>query len=157
MDTLNSWLTLMANVGVLVGIVFLALEIQQNTEMMRAQTRDSITEKQMMLSEWIGTNEYAAKIMAEGFPGNLDPDSNRYTSFVFLVGGIWREWENSLYQYRMGLFSEEEFLARRKRWVRFMRGGTGARALWADIRDTYSQDFRSEIDEIVASTGNRED
>ncbi len=151
LDKVNSWLTLLANIGVLVGIVFLAMEIQQNTEMMRAQTRDSITEKQMMLSEWIGTSEYAAGLMYEGFAGRLEPNTQRYTSFVFLVNGIWREWENSLYQHRLGLFSDDEFSARRNRWEMFMLGGPGARELWAIIRETYSVDFRSEIDSIVAT------
>ena len=36
-DRLNRWLTLGANIGVLVGLVVLIVEIGQNTEMMRAQ------------------------------------------------------------------------------------------------------------------------
>ena len=31
-DSLNTWLTLAANIGVLIGIIFLAVEIQQNTQ-----------------------------------------------------------------------------------------------------------------------------
>ena len=36
-DRLNQWLTLGANVGVLTGIVFLALEIRQNSELAKLQ------------------------------------------------------------------------------------------------------------------------
>ena len=36
-DKINRWLTLAANIGVLVGIVVLIVEIGQNTELMRAQ------------------------------------------------------------------------------------------------------------------------
>ena len=42
MDRLNQWLTLLANLAVLVGIVFVALEIQQNTEATHAQTREAV-------------------------------------------------------------------------------------------------------------------
>ena len=38
-DRLNRWLTLGANVGVLIGIVFLAFELQQNNENLAAQQR----------------------------------------------------------------------------------------------------------------------
>lgn len=38
MDRLNQWLTLFANLGVLIGIIFLVVQIQQNTTMMRATT-----------------------------------------------------------------------------------------------------------------------
>jgi len=46
-EELDRWLSLLANVGVIAGIVFLAIEIRQNTEMVESQTRDSITEKQI--------------------------------------------------------------------------------------------------------------
>ena len=39
---LNDWLTLVANLGVLVGIFFLIYEIQQNTDAIRSQTRAAI-------------------------------------------------------------------------------------------------------------------
>ena len=39
-DRLNRWLTLGANVGVVVGIIFLAVEIRQNSELARIQLTD---------------------------------------------------------------------------------------------------------------------
>ena len=36
-DTLNKWLTLLANFGVIAGIIFLAFEVRQNEEMLRLQ------------------------------------------------------------------------------------------------------------------------
>jgi hypothetical protein len=47
MSKINERLTLVANLSVVVGIVFLAVEMRQNTAAIQAQTRDSITEKQM--------------------------------------------------------------------------------------------------------------
>lgn len=35
-DNVNKWLTLSANIGVVIGLVLLIVEIGQNTEMMRA-------------------------------------------------------------------------------------------------------------------------
>jgi hypothetical protein len=39
-DRLNRWLSLGANTGVLIGIVFLAIEIQQNSDLARLQFSD---------------------------------------------------------------------------------------------------------------------
>ena len=36
-DNVNKWLTLSANIGVVLGLVLLIVEIGQNTEMMQAQ------------------------------------------------------------------------------------------------------------------------
>ena len=42
-DKLNKWLSLSANVGVLVGIVFLAVEIRQNSKaQIRSTTRAAV-------------------------------------------------------------------------------------------------------------------
>lgn len=38
-DRLNRWLTLVANIGVIAGIVFLAIELRQNNELLEAQSR----------------------------------------------------------------------------------------------------------------------
>lgn len=42
-DRLNRWLTLGANLAVLVGLVFLVIEIKQNNDMVMAQTRSAIS------------------------------------------------------------------------------------------------------------------
>ena len=56
MNKLNERLTLTANISIVLGIIFLAVELQQNTQVIYAQTRDSITEKQMTLYGWLATN-----------------------------------------------------------------------------------------------------
>lgn len=43
-ESWNWWLTLLANVGVLGGLVFVGLEIRQNTSQLRTEASYSITE-----------------------------------------------------------------------------------------------------------------
>ena len=38
-DSVNKWLTLAANIGVIAGIIFLAIEVQQNNEALGVQAR----------------------------------------------------------------------------------------------------------------------
>ena len=40
----NQWLTLIANVGVLVGVIFLAVELRHSSNAISAQTQDSIAD-----------------------------------------------------------------------------------------------------------------
>jgi len=135
--------------AIVLGLVLVAYELRQNTLMMRAQTRDSLTEKQMMFSGWIGTNEYAAQIGFKGSRGELEPGTPDYLAYRFLIHGILREWENSFYQYEQGLFEESEFEPRRFRWKTNMLL-PGYRQYWAEGRNAYSPRFRAEIDKIVA-------
>ena len=44
LNKVNQWLTLLANIGVLAGIVFLAIEIRQSGDAVTAQMQDSIAD-----------------------------------------------------------------------------------------------------------------
>ena len=147
----SSWKDIVELAGIsaiVLSLILVAYELRQNTLMMRAQTRDSMTEKQMMFSEWLATSEYAAEVAKQGSKGNLESGSAASISYKFLLHGILREWENSFYQYEQGLFDESEFEPRRLRWAMNMRS-QGYRDIWSETRETYSPRFRMEIDSIV--------
>ena len=71
MSKLNERLTLVANLSVVAGIVFLGVEMRQNTDMMRAQIRDSITEKQMEYLGWRATSPELSAIIVKAQTGDL--------------------------------------------------------------------------------------
>ena len=99
MNKLNERLTLIANISVVFGILFLAVELQQNTQAIQAQTRDSLTEKQMMMmTSWAGTDLEVAGVLRRGVNLGVDELSeDERVMFVILVNGILREYENSHY------------------------------------------------------------
>ena len=153
MSKLNERLTLVTNVSVIAGIVFLAVEMRQNTEAIEAQTRDGITEKQMTYLGWIATSRDLAGVHVRGESGLIELDETERRMYSLLVNGMLREWENSLYQYERGLFTPEEFEPRMERW-RLSMAFPGFREVWAGTRETFAPGFRAEIDRIVAEVGN---
>ena len=82
MNKPNERLTLIANLSVVVGIIFLAVELQQNTQAVEAQTRDSITSKQMEFSHTISTRSVSSRLRSsrDGFNagGALTCPQKRY-------------------------------------------------------------------------------
>ena len=48
-DSINKWLTLTANIGVLAGIIFLGLEIRQNSEALLAGSRQDLLEADLVI------------------------------------------------------------------------------------------------------------
>ena len=50
-SSVNEGFSIIANVGVIASIVFLGVELQQNTNMMESQTRNSIVENQLSFYE----------------------------------------------------------------------------------------------------------
>jgi len=153
MNKLNERLTLIANISVVLGIIFLAFELQQNTQAIQAQTRDSITEKQMEFQSWFATNPELAEAWAIAEEVGVEALSPAQTRMVaFARAGILREWENSLYQYQQGLFTAEDFEPRMERWRRSM-AFPHYRDAWEGSQETYSPSLRAEIDRIVAKVG----
>lgn len=141
------WLNLSTSIAVIMGIVFLGLEIRQNTEMMKSQTRDAISEKQMMFSEWVATESELANTLAKVSAGEeLEPWEA--VQHAYFLAGVWREWENSYYQFQQELFDKNEFEPRLERWRATMRNEQVRRS-WLATRQNYSPSFRAVVDDIV--------
>jgi len=65
MEKLNQWLTLLANIGVLVGIVFLAIEIQQNTNNLEINRQVALTEAYANRSSTVQDAQVAAALSSD--------------------------------------------------------------------------------------------
>jgi hypothetical protein len=82
----NSWLTLLANLGVLGGLVFVGLEIRQNTSQLRADASYSITESVNQMNEGMYGDAALTELVLRG-EQNLDAldaiDRTRFEYYQF--------------------------------------------------------------------------
>jgi hypothetical protein len=106
LEKINPWLTLLANVGVIAGIVFLAFEIRQNTTSLKASAIQASTEVAreniMALVEDPSLIELRNKP-----PGELTETEEQRLywlsrSFWLSMQGLWRQWQ-------LGILPEEEW------------------------------------------------
>ena len=148
----NEVVSLIANIGVIGSIVFLGLEMQQNTAMMQSQTRNSIVENQLTFYERIIDNYDFARIESEY---RSDPDSDPYSTesperyqFALYVASQLRMWENEFYQYQIGLFDSDEFEARTNLW-RVNINHPKKLASWRISENNYAPDFRIYLNELI--------
>jgi hypothetical protein len=74
MDQMNKWLSLLTNLGVLIGIALLILELNQNAQLTRAEMHamraDAKAERQMTLANSGEISRIAQTAFAAGFPLN---------------------------------------------------------------------------------------
>jgi hypothetical protein len=148
-DKINKWLTLAANIAVVAGIVFLALELNQNSRMMHAQTRNAITGAILDFqfnAETSGLREVAVK-------ANIDP-SSLTAAEAQKVGQLYvsnlRLWENIHYQYRNGVFDEAEFAAERNSWRVLGDRSPALRYVYCQLKQqgSLSPAFVAEMDKL---------
>jgi len=151
MSKLNQWLTLVANLSVVAGIIFLAVELRQNTAAIRAQTRDALTEKQIEIVGWQATVPELATIHAKARNGE-ELSTAELLQLSGYVLAQFREWENSHYQFSAGLFSPPEFEARRESWRILLSGASSSAYIttWQMFRLTFAPSFRADIDRLLA-------
>ncbi len=85
-DDLNWWLTLVANAGVIAGLVFLGYEIQQNTVQLRADASHSITESMNAMNAGVYGDTSLAELLLNGEKDYLslsEAERKKFAAFQF--------------------------------------------------------------------------
>jgi len=143
---LGQTIQILANVGVIAGIVFLAVELDQNSDQMTAQTRNNVAQS-VIDNIQMGMDP---RLVAATLKLQRGEPLTGEEAFLMdqLANATLRLWENTFYQYRVGLFDEEEIQADMVVWRQSMEEYAFADH-WRDRRMTYSQQFREVIDDLV--------
>ena len=147
---MQRWLTLAANVGVLVGIFLLIAELGQNRSMMRAQTRNELSIGIVDLFVRVAENEQLASLRVRADAGEeLTPlEAYRYE---IITRAFFRYWENVHYQYRIGLYDDVEFSRQREAWRAYAARSASLVAFWCASRLQFSAEFVEEFDGVLTT------
>lgn len=147
-DTLNRWLTLVANIGVLIGIVLLLMELNQNELNMRAQTRTDLSNGIIEILHVSASNPQLASLIRRADDGE-ELSADELQQYRHRSYALFRYLENIHYQYRLGLYEENEFSAQRNAWGSYLNRSSAAQAAWCNYRLTVSPEFRAEVDGLL--------
>jgi hypothetical protein len=145
LDRVNRWLSFLANVGVLCGLLLLVLELNQSRDMVRAQTRNDVAMGIVELMSLLATDPELANVARRGDAGEeLSPDEQfRYRSFQV---ARYRYYENVHYQYRQGLYDEMEFAKQKEAWKSYAARSPGSARIWCEMRGFFSPEFVADVD-----------
>jgi hypothetical protein len=148
-DRVSQGVQLAANVGVILSIMFLAYQIGEQRELMKAQTRTAISSEIVGLLVSEATDEGLLSAVRRSNAGEeLSPD-DRYR-LDRISRAYFRYWENAHYQYRNGLYDETEFAGSRKGW-KFRLSRPGVAAIWCDSEEMHSPEFVAEVERLLPS------
>ena len=147
---LGQTLSLIANVGVIAGILLLVYELNQNRAMMEAQVRQQISQGVVDGHLTVATNPDLSEIVVDFSERCTTMDRCDAEEFRFnqWSSATFRTWENAHYQYRLGLYDETEFTAQKESWRgNLTRPGIANR--WRLVRRSYSPEFAAEVDALL--------
>ena len=130
---LGQVITIVANFGVLLGILLLVFELNQNRVVTEAQTRSAITTSIIDLSAMITQSPMGMTI----YEKRLDKEPLTVKETYWQRGAsrsVFRHWENVYFQYRAGLFNEMELDTYRVYWRNVTRCRTWQQDFWANTK-----------------------
>lgn len=132
-DRLNRSLTLIANAAVVAGIVFLGLELRQNTEMMRAQSQIEMSQDAIhLLTLNINDRDYV-ETMRRGFQGKeLDEVEKEQLHRTLAAWTI--HWSNIADLHAAGHYDDSAFVRRMNVVRDELEYLPGWKANWCELR-----------------------
>lgn len=147
---LGQTIAILANLGVLVGILLLVYELNQTRELTRAQTRNELSQGLIAIMLDLADDVETTSLIDRGDRGEELSDIERVRYFNLTVPQL-RYHENVYYQYRNGLYDEDEYRAQREGWRNFVFQSPGVVEVFCTMRPGLSPAFVSEIDSLLTT------
>jgi len=140
LDRLNQWLGVIANLGVMGGLVFLAIELNQNTQATIAAASEELTNQSLEFFSLGLDNQVIARAVHKQRigeePDDFERDQLRQHQYL-----NFRVFENAYLQYRRGFYDDSE-------WSRYRRIISGrltndpyAGQMWDDSVGQWTVEF----------------
>lgn len=107
---LGQTVTILANIGVIAGIVFLAVELRQNTAVTIGSAELEVTNLQ---TEWHLRLAENAELARLYYMGQIDPSAltdNERIQYRYIVAGLFLFIEGIYKQYRRGFFPADGWM-----------------------------------------------
>ena len=138
--------------GVIVSLIYLALQIRQNTRAVNASSNHAIDQSFGRFLTLLIENERAADVFSRGV-GAIDalrPEERN--TFYSMLSMIFKDFENAFFHYRQGLISDSQFSA----WgiaIGWYVGFPGVHTWWQNRRSVFSAEFRHFVERRSAEQG----
>lgn len=146
-DRVNQYVQTGANIGVILSILFLAWQVSRTELLMKAQTRSTMAAQSAGLLFGEASNAELASVVRRSYAGEELSADDRFR-LERLLQAYFRHWEDAHYQYRLGLYDDQEYSGQREAW-RLRLSRPGVADFWCRGRANYSPAFVATIDDLL--------
>ena len=147
LDSTNRWLTLVANIGVLAGLIFLAYELQQNTVATRLEAASNFNTSFSEIELFIAGSPEFAELLTRGRIGEEITGADQLRLMVF-YNQVLRQWQFTHFQYRSDAVDEDSWQAQRAFMTEIISGDIGLLKHWQKYRRQYNPAFNDVLESI---------
>ncbi|MDX1403434.1 MAG: hypothetical protein R3192_02800 [Woeseiaceae bacterium] len=134
------WLSLISHAGIVVGLVYAAVQIQENTNAMRADAIQEASETARQQLMAVAENPELAQLLLTDFGDLSEPDQQRR---INLARSYWIGMQNLFRQWELGVLPDEDWQV----WYRTMcdRRRKVEQTIWSQLADL-NPDFLATVE-----------
>ena len=142
-DNINKWLALIANFGVIAGIVFLAIELRQNNDNLEAQSRFTLKENRAVMNRQIAHDPNFAAILVKA-RSNSDLTVVELMQLDSWFRSNLTNWEWDHEEYLRGRLELEL-----ESYRSFFQAFPQMKNSWNSSRTSYNEEFQNFMDKEI--------
>ena len=140
-------------IGVIITLIYLALQIRQNTRASRIASFQASTEMLNSVSQSIATNSELAEILDVLSSGSRELTPSEFQRFSFLTLSLFRSWETAFYQRTEGMALQQSW-ERYEGSIRNQLSMPQVREWWRTGSFGFTTDFKNHIDLVIGDLSN---
>ena len=142
--------SILANVGVVIGLVFLGAEVYQSNQMNRTTAWNSLIRTGIDFNDAIAQNSDLAEILAKSNNGDQLTDAEAIRLRAFTAASMQRVWLD-YQQINTGIITAAELQTRIPRFKTLFERFPAVMNVWEQTRNGYSLEFQRFVDDCVIS------
>ena len=146
-DRTNRWMSLAANLGVIVSLLFLAYEINQSTKATIAAASQGLTDQSLAFFDAQIDNEVASRAVYKQRQGE-ELSGYELHQLDLLQHINFRLFESAYLQYQRGLYEDREWERYRRIIAGQMANNASARQMWERTRGGWTEEFAAEVESL---------
>ncbi|HSM72806.1 MAG TPA: hypothetical protein VK851_14780 [Anaerolineales bacterium] len=154
-DSINRWLSLAANFGVLIGIVFLAIEVRQNSDYMALQLEFGQPTQKIFDNNRDLQNSATAKIFAKAVENPKELTFEEGLVAASLVLNMLNEWEDRFLIDKAGLTGEIDWQEHISENIDWTLGSQFAIEIYRSNRMAFEHEFVDYVDGLLPQVPER--
>ena len=143
---LGQTIQILANVGVLVGLVVLILELRHNNEQLTAQSRFNYYHNRIAEARLVSQQPDLIEIAIRAGNGEAVSDVDRIR-ITYRLSSLLTCWEYEYGEYQKGRIAAEEFNVSAKR--RIYQNSGALRMVWSELKATTPKSFREFMERAI--------
>ncbi len=137
-----------STIAVVASLLFVGIQINQSNQVAKATIRQSLNETDMQIYTITMDQNALAKADYKLAKGELLNDYEEYQLEKYREFNF-RDFDNSFYQFQIGLFDKEVWRAYRRMIKKLLSSDVGYLKMWKNSKESFSSSFQIEIDKII--------